>query len=129
MSWWRLLLGSATMLFLELALIALTQRFRPRPTIAVGTLLIGMGFALTGFAHSIPLLALTVLVWSLGEMVAVPMSSAFVANLAPVHMRGRYSGAWATTARTGAGRWGAIHRATSPLNSAASRRPRLASGP
>jgi MFS family permease len=37
-------------------------------------------------------LALGVFVFTLGEMVAMPVSSAYVADLAPTEYRGRYSG-------------------------------------
>jgi MFS family permease len=78
----------------ELVLISFLQRFRTRPVIVIGFLLIGAGFAATVFAHTIPLLALTVLVWTAGEMVAFPTSGVHVANASPTHLRGRYQGAW-----------------------------------
>jgi MFS family permease len=81
----------------ELFLISVTRRLPARPVIAGGFLLIGVGFALTSGAHTLPVLAATVLIWTLGEMTAFPMSSAYVANLAPVHLRGRYQGAWGLT--------------------------------
>jgi MFS family permease len=79
---------------LELVLISFLQRFRTRPVIAVGFLLVGMGFAATMFAHTLLLLALTVLAWTAGEMVAFPTSGVHVANASPTHLRGRYQGAW-----------------------------------
>jgi MFS family permease len=57
-------------------------------------LLIGFGFGLNALAHTIPLLALTVVIWSFGEMVYSPVASAYVADLTPPHLRGRYQGAW-----------------------------------
>ena len=50
--------------------------------IALGYFLSGFGFALTGIALTIPALAATVVVWTLGEMIASPtvrrMVSGFV---------------------------------------------------
>jgi MFS family permease len=37
------------------------------------------------------------MVWTLGEMVNAPVSSAYLAGLAPAHLRGRYLGANSTT--------------------------------
>ncbi len=48
---------------------------------------------------------MTVAVWTAGEMVAAPVSYAYVADLAPGHMRGRYQGvygiAWGSGTVTG----------------------------
>jgi MFS family permease len=44
------------------------------------------------FAHSVTALAVCMGVFTLGEMVTMPMVSAYVADLAPAHMRGRYLG-------------------------------------
>jgi dipeptide/tripeptide permease len=38
-----------------------------------------------------------VLVWTLGEIVEAPVASAYVAGIAPEHLRGRYQGAWGLT--------------------------------
>ena len=76
----------------ELPLTSFTQRLPARPVMALGYLLTGLGYALTAFAHDAWALAGTVLVWTFGEMLASPVSSAYVAGLAPLHMRGRYMG-------------------------------------
>ena len=76
------------------ALIAWTQRFPPQPLIALGYALTGIGFALTGLADGIPMLALTVVIWTLGEMIYAPVTGAYVTSLAPERYRGRYMGLW-----------------------------------
>src|SRR5437763_1053164 len=48
----------------ELAITQWTRRFHPRRMIALGYLLAGAGFALTGFARSVPSLAGTVVIWT-----------------------------------------------------------------
>ena len=81
----------------ELALTSWTQRRNPQPLIALGYGLTGLGLALTGFATTIPLLAGTVVVWTLGEMIYAPVTGAFVTSLAPERYRGRYMGLWHST--------------------------------
>ena len=90
-------LNGLIIVFLELPLTGVTQRLPQRPVIAAGMLLIGVGFGLTALAHTFPLLAATVLIWTLGEIVGAPVASAYVANIAPAHLRGRYQGAWGMT--------------------------------
>jgi MFS family permease len=83
--------GMLIVLF-ELGITQWTRRFAPRPMIALGYLLAGLGFALTGIARTLPALAATVVIWTLGEMVSSPVVSAYVVQLAPEQYRGRYLG-------------------------------------
>lgn len=76
----------------ELAITQWTRRFAPRPMIALGYLLAGLGFALTGIARTVPALAATVVVWTLGEMISSPVAGAYAVQLAPEQYRGRYLG-------------------------------------
>jgi MFS family permease len=85
-------LNGLLIVFFELLITSRTQRLNPQPVIAVGYALAGIGFALTGFAHSVPALAATVVVWTIGEMLSSPLSGAYVAHLAPERYRGRYMG-------------------------------------
>lgn len=87
--------------FLELPISMITQKLPMRPVIASGLLLIGLGFGLIAFAPTFPLLLLTVSIWTLGEMIHSPVSAAYVANLAPPHLRGRYQGIWGMTWSSG----------------------------
>jgi MFS family permease len=59
---------------------------------AVGYLVCAAGYVLNAFAHTIPALALCMLVFTIGEMITLPTAVTYLANLAPPHMRGRYMG-------------------------------------
>jgi MFS family permease len=76
----------------ELYLTTFTQRFRARRVMAFGYCLIGFGFAFNAFAHSTAALALSMIVFTFGEMCSMPTASAYVADLAPIQLRGRYMG-------------------------------------
>lgn len=84
-------------ILLELPISNMTRRLPTRPVITTGWLLIALGFALIAEARTAPLLILTVAIWTLGEMVHSPVSAAYVVNLAPAHLRGRYQGTWGLT--------------------------------
>lgn len=60
--------------------------------IAIGMALVGVGFGLT--ASSLPGYLCTVVVWSIAEIFFAGVSSTIAANLAPPHLRGRYSGVY-----------------------------------
>lgn len=90
-------LNGLVIVLFELPLVAITQRFPYRPVLTLGSLLVGLGFALNVFADDRPELAFTVLIWTIGEIIYAPVASAYVADLAPEHLRGRYQGAWGLT--------------------------------
>jgi MFS family permease len=66
----------------------------PRRLLVVSSLLAGFGFGLTAFAGSVGVFALTVCVWTLGEMVNAPTQTGLVVRLSPVQGRGRYQGVY-----------------------------------
>lgn len=90
-------LNGLIIVFLELPLTGITQRLPPRPVIAAGMLLVGLGFGATALAYTYGALVATVVIWTLGEITGAPVTSAYVANIAPRHLRGRYQGAWGMT--------------------------------
>jgi len=85
-------LNGALVVCFELPLTTITRRFPARRVMALGYLIIATGFALNFFAHTIPALAGGMILFTLGEMVTMPMASAYIANLAPANLRGRYLG-------------------------------------
>ncbi len=85
-------LNGALIVLCELPLTTITRRFPARQVMAVGYVIIALGFALNFFAHSILTLTLCMALFTFGEMVTMPMASAYLANLAPVRLRGRYIG-------------------------------------
>jgi predicted MFS family arabinose efflux permease len=81
----------------EVPLTTITKCFAARRVMAVGFLLIGAGFASNALVRTIPLLLVTISILTLGEMIAMPVSAAYVADLAPAHQRGLYMGTYGLT--------------------------------
>ncbi len=90
-------LNGALVVFCELPITTITRRFPAKPVMASGYVLLGAGFALNLWTHSVPGLVLSVVTFTLGEMIAMPIGGAYIADLSPQHMRGRYSGAYGLT--------------------------------
>ena len=67
-------------------------RFRRSWVLAVAAVVTGIGFGMNAWADTIPAYVAGVIVWTLGEIAHSPVSSAVVADLSPVHARGRYQG-------------------------------------
>lgn len=64
-------------------------RFR---AIALAALFLGLGFGVTGLAHSLPIYALSVGIWTLGEIIGATIAPTIIADLSPVELRGLYQG-------------------------------------
>ncbi len=61
-------------------------------TVAISAVLLGVGFGFTALATSLPLFAMSVALWTLGEIAATSVSPAIIADLSPVRLRGLYQG-------------------------------------
>jgi len=87
-----LTLNTILIIFLEVALNAATAHWPHRWALAAGSLLYAAGygaFALsTGFASA----AACVVVWTFGEMILLPSSAAYIAEISPDAKRGVYMG-------------------------------------
>jgi MFS family permease len=88
--------GLIVVLF-ELPLTLVSQRFGFERSMTLGYVLTGIGFGGNAFATTMPGLIGCLLIWSLGEMLTMPIAVAQIADLAPTHMRGRYMGAFGFT--------------------------------
>ncbi|WBB79025.1 MFS transporter [Micromonospora sp. WMMD882] len=81
-------------------LIVAGQLFVPRlirgrsrsHVLALAALVMGVGFGLTAFAGAAWFYGLTVLIWTMGEMLNSPSNSTLIAELSPAELRGRYQG-------------------------------------
>lgn len=77
---------------LQIPVTRLIERRDAGRILVVSSLLAGYGFGLTAFAGSVGVFALTVCVWTLGEMLNAPTQTGLVVRLSPVQGRGRYQG-------------------------------------
>jgi len=89
-----LAMNGVLIICIELPLITFTQRFKATHAIAFGYALVGGGFFIFAFGNSIVVYVAGMVVFTLGEMIAMPIAMAYAASLAPEHMRGRYMGVY-----------------------------------
>ena len=87
---------------LQIPVTRLIEHRDAKRLLVVSSILAGYGFGLTVFAGSVGVFALTVCVWTLGEMINAPTQTGLVVRLSPVQGRGRYQGmytlSWAVAA-------------------------------
>lgn len=77
---------------LQIPLTTITGRLPRELMLVVSSLFMAAGFGLTGLATTPLLLAGTVVVWTVGELLQAPYLSTVVADLAPTDLRGTYMG-------------------------------------
>lgn len=90
-------LNTLLIVLFEVKLNAATAHWTHRRALVVGSLLTGAGFGAYAIATSPWAVALATAVWTFGEMVFVPGSSAYVADAAPAARRGEYMGLYQMT--------------------------------
>lgn len=90
-------LNAVIIVCLEMPLIHRLEREKPAGIMAIGALLLACGFGLLAFGTSVPYVAFTVVVWTLGEILLYPLAMSFVANRASDENRGKYIGFFTLT--------------------------------
>jgi MFS family permease len=69
---------------------------------AAASLLLGIGYGIPAIASSFAVYALSVAVWTMGEIAGATVAPAVVADLSPIDMRGLYQGVFGSA-------WGLAH--------------------
>lgn len=87
-----LAINGLLIVLMEMPLVHRLERAQPMQIIAVGALLICIGFGILPFGHSYLWTAFTVVIWTIGEMLCFPLTAAFIANRASDTNRGKYMG-------------------------------------
>ena len=81
----------------EVPLNLAMHRWPHHRALVVGALCTAIGFGASGIATSTFGIALTVVVWTLGEMIVFPVGAAQMADFAPAGRSGEYMGAYSST--------------------------------
>jgi MFS family permease len=90
-------INAAMIAFLQWPITRWTCHHRKTRMLALGASLYGIGFGAIALSQHLLSLSTDVIIWTLGEMIAVPVGSSLVADLAPQALRGRYMSVYALT--------------------------------
>ena len=85
-------INTVIIIIVEVPLNAAMADWPHRHALALGALLIGIGFGALVFVDGVVGVALTVVVWTFGEMIFLPASAAYVSDIAPREQAGAYMG-------------------------------------
>jgi len=84
--------NGAVVVLLTVWISRMAERWPRYRAISISVLLLGTGFGLTGLADTLPFYALTVAIWTLGEVLGATIAPVIVADMSPPAMRGLYQG-------------------------------------
>jgi len=84
-------------IFVEVPLNTVMTDWSEKKSMALGAILIGLGFGLTAFVSEVIPLIITIIIWTFGEMITFPTSSTFAAEISPPNRRGEYMGYYQMT--------------------------------
>jgi MFS family permease len=87
-----LAINTVMIIFMEVPLNTAMSNWSHRHTIALGALLVAVGFGGLAISGGAAAIAATVVVWTVGEMILLPASSAYVSDVAPPAQAGAYMG-------------------------------------
>lgn len=89
--------NTALIILFEVPLNIAMSGWSHRKALALGSFLSGLGFGAMGLVTGIFGVALTVVIWSFGEMILLPGASNYMADIAPINRRGVYMGLFQMT--------------------------------
>jgi len=87
-------LNGLMVVFLQFPIVRILAPYRMTTALVAGSILYGLGYAMMGFAHGVPLLVVAMFVVTIGEIVTTPASMNLVANFSTARLRGRYMGVY-----------------------------------
>jgi MFS family permease len=83
--------NALTVIVLTTFVLHFTDRLKPALTVAISGLFFAVGFGMIGLVSNLPLLLLSTVIWTVGEILSATNSSVYVANHAPITHRGRFN--------------------------------------
>lgn len=85
-------LNGIMIVLFELPLTSWTRKLSPTRVMAFGYVLVGAGMAVNILGANLWILVFSMVIFTIGEMIALPVGHSYMAGLAPEEMRGRYMG-------------------------------------
>lgn len=89
--------SAVTVVLFQLWVTRFIQRYPPLLMMAAATFFYMIGFSMYGFVAIVPLFVLAMVIITIGEMIAMPTSSALAASFAPEDKRARYMAVFSLT--------------------------------
>lgn len=83
--------NALTVVFLTPVITGVTSRFKPTFSIFLGGIQYALGFGMIYFIKSMPMLVISTIIWTIGEVLVTTNSGVYIANNTPISHRGRFN--------------------------------------
>lgn len=83
--------NALTVIFLTVAITSVTNKFHPLVNMILAGITYAVGFGMIGYVHSIFLLVVSTVIWTIGEILVVTNFGVYVANNSPSNYRATFS--------------------------------------
>ena len=83
--------NALVVVFLTPVIIALTKQWKPILNVSLAALLYAVGFGMLYFVHTIVMLVVSAVIWTVGEILFATNIEVYIANHTPISHRGRFN--------------------------------------
>jgi MFS family permease len=90
-------INTVMIIFLEVPLTLAIEHWSNRLALALGAFLFALGFGALAVSANIFIVGVTIVIWTVGEMILFPGASAYMSEIAPQEKRGEYMGLYLMT--------------------------------
>jgi MFS family permease len=91
------IINTVLIIIIEVPLNDAISSWSFKKSLMLGSFLTAIGFGAMAFSKNIPLIAITIVIWTFGEMIIFPISAAYVSEVAPKKKMGEYMGFYQMT--------------------------------
>ena len=88
--------NAVEVIIIALPMTAFFARISQNRALATASLFLGIGLGLYSWLHTLVGYEIGILIWTCGEIIYYPLSSALIASISPTHQRGIYQGIYGT---------------------------------
>jgi len=94
---WLPTTNAVLVLLFQMWITGRVKRFAPLKSLSVGTFIYGLALGSIALGQSYPAFWASMVLFTVGEMILMPTSTTYTANLAPADQRGRYMSIYSLT--------------------------------
>jgi MFS family permease len=85
-------INTGMVILFEVPLNDYLSKWNESKVLAAGAFLTGLGFGGMALSYDVFTIVITIIIWTIGEMILLPISAAYISNIAPDKSRGTYMG-------------------------------------
>ncbi len=84
-------INTSMVIFFTPLILSLTKNFKPVANIFLATLAYTVGFGMMAFIDILPMFFVSVIIWTIGEIIHSVNTGVYISNHSPVNQRGKFS--------------------------------------